>query len=75
MVDGLEQDFAGRLQVIALDFGDRDERAAAQALGTRVHPSIVLVSAAGAIVQVIPGAQTEEDLRPVVEALVSGEAE
>ena len=75
MVHGLEQEFAGRLQVITLDFGDRDERAAAQALGTRVHPSIVLVASGGGIVEVIPGAQTDGELRAKVEALVSGEGE
>lgn len=74
MVDGLQQDFAGGLQVIALDFGDRDERQAAQALGARVHPSIVLIAADGAIVAVIPGEQTDAGLRPKVEALLASSA-
>ena len=71
MVDGLEQDYAGRLQVVHLNFNDRKNGDAIRALGVRGHPTIVLIDRNGIPQEPLLGVQTDAKLRPKVEALVN----
>ena len=70
MVDGLEQDYAGRLQVVRLDFNDPKNAKAIRALRIQGHPTIVLIDRQGTPQPPLLGTQTDASLRPKVEALV-----
>ncbi len=73
MVDGLEHDYAGRLQVVRLNFNDKKNDAAIRALGVRGHPTIVLIDRNGIPQAPLLGVQTDAKLRPKVETLVNQE--
>lgn len=73
MVDGLGQDYAGRLQVIKLDFNDAKNQPALAALGVKAHPTVVLIDRQGVAQPPLIGIQTDEKLRPKLAALVSGQ--
>ena len=70
MVDGLEEDFAGKLQVVRLNFNDPKNNAAIRALGVRGHPTVVLIDRHGVPQAPLIGVQTDAKLRPKVEALI-----
>ena len=72
MVDGLEQDYAGKLQVIRLNFNDPRNDPAIQALHVIAHPTVVLIDRQGRPQTPLIGIQTDAKLRPKVEALLSG---
>ena len=69
-MDGLEREFAGTLQVVRLNFDRPQNRAALRALRVRGHPTIVLIDRQGIPQESLIGQQTDDQLRPRVEALV-----
>lgn len=69
-MDGLEQDYAGRLQVMRLNFNKGANDAAIRALDVRGHPTVVLIDRNGVPQPPLIGVQTDEKLRPKVEALL-----
>ncbi len=69
VVDGIEEDFAGRLQVVRLNFNQSRNDAAIRALGVRGHPTVVLIDRRGMPQPPLIGIQTDAKLRPKVEAL------
>ena len=70
VVDGLERDFAGRLQVIRLNYNDPKNGDAIRALRVPGHPTVVLIDRSGIPQRPLVGMQTDARLRPKVEALV-----
>ena len=70
VVDGLEQDFAGKLQVIRLNFNDGKNATVIQVLDVRGHPTVVLINKHGVLQETLLGIQTDAKLRPKVAALV-----
>ena len=71
VVNGIEQEYVGRLQVVRLNFNDRQNEEAITALGVRGHPTIVLLDKRGKIFRTRLGEQTDAMLRPHVEALLA----
>ena len=71
VVNGIEQEYAGRLQVVRLDFNDRKNDDAITALGVRGHPTIVLIDKNGGRFGARLGARTPEQMRTDVEALLA----
>lgn len=69
-MDGIEQDYAGRLQVARLNFNQRTNDAAIRALRVRGHPTVVLIDRNGTPQEPLIGTQTDAKLRPRVEALI-----
>ena len=69
-MDGLERDYAGRLQVVRMDFNDPTNKPALRALRVQGHPTIVLLTRDGRVQPPLLGAQTDGSLRPAVAALV-----
>ncbi len=74
VVDGLAHDYAGRLQVVRLNFNDPNNGAAIRALGVRGHPTIVLIDRGGIPRETLLGVQTDAKVRPKVDALVGPSA-
>jgi hypothetical protein len=70
VVDGIEQDFAGRLQVVRLNFNDPRNADAIRTLRVRGHPTVVLIDRRGIPQEPLLGRQTDAKLRPRVEALL-----
>ena len=70
-MDGVDREYEGRLQVVRLDFNDRANGDAIDALGVSVHPTIVLLHADGQVEATLFGPQTGEQLRARVEALLA----
>jgi hypothetical protein len=71
VVNGLEVEFRDQLQVVRLDFNDREDEDVIAALAVRGHPTIVLIGRDGEIERTWFGAATAEDLRPLVEMLLA----
>lgn len=69
-MDGLEKDYAGRLQVVRLNFNQGRNQAAIRALGVRAHPTVVLIGRGGHPLDPLIGVQTDAALRPKVEAVL-----
>lgn len=69
VVNGLEEEYGERLQVVRLNFNDRANDGVISALGVRGHPTIVLLDREGEVGRTWFGTATAEDLRPLVEAL------
>ena len=72
MVDGLGQAYAGRLQVIKLDFNDAKNQPALDVLAVKAHPTVVLIDRQGVAQPPLIGIQTDEQLGPKVAALLGG---
>lgn len=70
VVDGLEQEFAGRLQVVRLNFNDVTNTRAIRALHVQFHPTVVLIDRQGIPQEPLIGIGTDAKLRPKVEALL-----
>ena len=70
-MNGLEEEFKGRLQVVRLDFNAPKNRDAVAALGVRGHPTVVLIRRDGTISRTWLGLATADDLRPLVEAILA----
>ena len=61
--------------MFSLDFDQRENDRALAALGATAHPTIVLLDARGERVRTLIGRQTDETLRPAVEALIAEAAD
>ena len=70
-MNGLQNEFADRLEVVRLNFDDRRNDEAIAALGIRGHPTIVLFNRDGERGRTWFGAVTADDLRPLLEALLA----
>ena len=62
IVNGLEQEFSGQLQVMRLDADDPVNEQLMQDLGLRGHPSFAVIDAQGHITARFFGAQFAETL-------------
>lgn len=71
VVDGLEQDYAGKLQVIRLNFNDTKNAKALQTLNVSSHPTVVLIDRKGTPQEPLAGIATDGKLRPKIDALLS----
>ena len=60
------------MTVLVIDFDDEASTAALDALGARLHPTIVLIDPEGEPVETLLGRQFEEQLRSRVSELVRG---
>ena len=69
-MDGLQTRYAGRLQVIRLNFNDRQNEKAISALGIRAHPTIAIIRADGTLSRLWLGAPKEGDLEPLIDAVL-----
>lgn len=63
IVDGLEEEFRGRVTVTQLDAAQPANAALATQYGLRGHPAFVVVDAEGQVSQLFYGPQAEETLR------------
>lgn len=70
-MDGIEQEYQGKLQVVRLNFNDaRNEKVIAM-LGVRAHPTIVFLDKDGQRQGQRLGPPTSEELRGLVEPLLA----
>ena len=63
VVDGLEDDFSGRIEFRRIDAGTQDGQAAFRAYGLRGHPSYVLINLGGDVLWIGLGEQTCKALK------------
>ena len=70
VVNGLEEEFGDRLQVVRINANDRAAGGVFAALGVRGHPTIVLLDRDGETDRAWLGPASADDLRPLVEALL-----
>jgi thioredoxin-like negative regulator of GroEL len=70
IVNGLETEFAGQLQVIRLDAGVPINEELEFSYGLRGHPAFVVLAADGEVAATFIGPQTEEMLREAVTAVL-----
>ena len=69
-MNGIEQEYRGRLQVARLNFNDRKNEGAIAALGVRGHPTIVLLDKHGEKFATRLGEQTLDQLQSEVERVL-----
>jgi len=69
IVDELEQEFAGRVEVVRLNAGKEDEARLSAELGLRGHPSFAILTADGQISNRFFGPQPVELLRSAMAGL------
>jgi thioredoxin-like negative regulator of GroEL len=67
IVNGLEQEFSGQLQVMRLDADDPVNEQLMQDLGLRGHPSFAVIDAQGNITARFFGPQSAETLREALQ--------
>ncbi len=67
-MNGLQTKYAGQLQVVSLDFNDRNNVKAIAALGVRAHPTLAIIRKDGALHRLWYGAPKEGELDPLIEA-------
>ena len=70
IVNGLENDFTGRVVVLQLDANEEDNASLQQQYGLRGHPTFVVLDENGRAVQTFIGPQTERVLSEALTALV-----
>ena len=71
IVDGLNEDFEGRVSVVQLDAAQPANAGLQVELGLRGHPSFAVLDSEGRVVQRFFGPQTAMVLRESMEALDS----
>jgi thioredoxin-like negative regulator of GroEL len=67
IVDGLEEEFGGEIDIVRLDATDGDNAALQEQYGLRGHPSFVVLDESGAVVERYFGPQDEQTLRAALE--------
>lgn len=67
IVNGLEQEFAGQIQVMRMDADDPVNAQLMQDLGLRGHPSFAVIDAQGHITARFFGPQSVETLREALQ--------
>ena len=70
-MNGFEEEYRGRLQVVRLNFNDTRNEPAIAALGARLHPSLYLINRQGDVQTTRFGAHTTEQLRPFIEVIAA----
>ena len=68
-MDGLEAEFAGRVEVVRLNVDKPEQARLQQSYGMRGHPSIVLLDATGEPTHRYFGAEEAETLRAALHEL------
>jgi len=68
IVDGLEEEFEGRVSVFRLNVSDGDNAALQNQLGLSGHPAFAILNENEQIVQIYFGPQTAEILREAMTA-------
>ena len=71
IVDGLEEEFAGRLQVVKLNAADPENDRLQAQWGLRGHPTFAVLDEEGTIVTRFTGPQPAETLRSAMTQVVS----
>jgi thioredoxin-like negative regulator of GroEL len=72
IVDGLEQEFEGRMVVAGLNLAVPANQEFQQQLGVRGHPSFVVLDAGGRVVEQYVGQQSADTLRTAMMAALEG---
>lgn len=70
IVNGLETEFTGQLQVTRLDANVRENETLELSYGLRGHPAFAVLDATGAVAATFIGPQSEEILRDAVTAVL-----
>ena len=70
IVNGLENDFAGRAAVLQLDANMEDNASLQQQYGMRGHPTFVVLDENGRALQTFIGPQTEGVLSEALSAVI-----
>ena len=70
IVDGLESDFAGQVQVLQLDANETGNEQLQQQYGLRGHPTFAVLDQNGRVTQTFIGLQTEEVLHEAMTAVI-----
>ncbi len=68
IVDGLEEEYDGELQVVRLDFGDRANRKVLRALRVSAHPTTALIGRDGTVRATWVGERAAAEIRPLVQS-------
>jgi thioredoxin-like negative regulator of GroEL len=69
IVDELEEEFAGEVEVVRLNAGKEDEARMAATIGLRGHPSFAILTADGQVSDRFFGPQPAELLRSAMASL------
>ncbi|MCG8348934.1 MAG: hypothetical protein MI924_14275 [Chloroflexales bacterium] len=72
-MDGIEQQYGDRLEVVRLDFNSPRGQDLATTYRVRGHPTIVLLDRAGAVQATIFGIPNPSSLEEAVQAILSDE--
>lgn len=67
IVNGLEEEFAGQIEVVRLNAAEKENEELMQSYGLRGHPSFVVLDENGRISQTYFGPQEAETLRTAVQ--------
>lgn len=70
IVDGLEQEFAGQIQIMRLDANDPTNSQLMEILDLRGHPAFAVIDAQGQVTARFFGPQPIETLREAMQAVV-----
>jgi thioredoxin-like negative regulator of GroEL len=70
IVDGLEQEFAGQIQIIRLDANDPANSQLMEMLELRGHPAFAIINKEGQVTARFFGPQPIEALREAMQAVI-----
>ena len=70
IVNGLEAEFSGQIEVLRLDANVQENVELQRQYGLQGHPAFVVLDEEGTAVQIFFGSQTEEVLRGAIRAVV-----
>jgi thioredoxin-like negative regulator of GroEL len=71
VVNGLEDEYPGKIRVVTLDYGNQADLRIARRLNADFHPAMVFLRADGTVLRVVIGLQSPEQIRRNVELLLS----
>lgn len=71
IVNGLEEEFAGQINVLRLNAVETENEELMQSYGLRGHPSFVVLDENGRVSQTYFGPQNEDMLRTAVQSAIS----
>jgi hypothetical protein len=70
IVNGLEEEFSGRVAVVQLDAALKGNAALQSQWGLRGHPTFALLDSNGEVVQTLFGSYPESNLRRAMESVL-----
>ncbi len=70
IVDGLEQEFAGKINVVRVDAAAPEGQTLAARFGLRGHPALYVVNAQGRIAQQFYGTPSADMVRAALQTVV-----